>query len=447
MKIDVKVETEFLASIVQRTGVIDKNLLSKVLPEHFQVESYQWFVTLMIGREWKHLEWDYLDQELLEIKDDDTRMKYRNQFWVFYSKELKFEEDAANKFKAYIAYCILNSKVKGAFEGVAATSRVDFLIAELEKTAMDARQVLVGNTLPIKDYAEDYERRMVLRKEYRDNPSMNPRILTGIAGLDHQFILKAPMLVDFLAPFKRYKSIFLNAMGYAGLLQGFNVLHVTYENTIEMTMDRYDSMFSELNYNRISNMLITPAERAAMDSTFAWMNTWKNRLKVIKATSDETSVADVARAVDQLRVEEGWIPDLEVWDYLNIIRPSKVTKEERTDQKTIVWDLKRHADAYGVLIIEASQSNMEGAKAERLNLGHRGMSVNISQALDLCIAIDQTPEEREENIIVLSPHFFRNGGITIPEIVLDSDISRMSVSRELHRLWGNAIQLNPVKPV
>jgi hypothetical protein len=31
----------------------------------------------------------------------------------------------------------------------------------------------------------------------------------------------------------------------------------------------------------------------------------------------------------------------------------------------------------------------------------------------------------------------------MPEIVLDSDLPRMTISRELHRLWGHAERINP----
>ena len=89
------------------------------------------------------------------------------------------------------------------------------------------------------------------------------------------------------------------------------------------------------------------------------------------------------------------------------------------------------------------QTKIEGATADRLNMGHRGLSTAISQALDASIAIDQTDEEREEGLIILSPHFIRGAQILIPEIVLESDLPRMIVSRELHRLWEHAVRINP----
>jgi hypothetical protein len=444
VKIDVKIEAEFLAAAVQKPGVIDPDVLDCVQPEHFQVDSYRWLVKILQARSWKPPVWDFLDHETLSIKDPEERAKYRAQIWHLYNRPLTFLDDATEKFRAYIAYCIVNVSMRSALEGFAQTSRVDYLLEALGKGVSEARNAVQGRKLKVIDYADNYPERMSRRKQSRDNPNLNPRLMTGIRGLDVQFVIKAPMVVDFIAPFKRYKSIFLNAIGYAMLLQGFNVLHVTYENSEEMTMGRYDAMFSELNYNRISNLLLTQEEKDNLDRTFAWMKTWNNRLKIVKATAEETTVTEVESEVERFREREGWTPDVEVWDYLNIIAPSVRYKgEERREQKQIVWDLKRHAEKFNVAIFEASQANMAGVKADRLSLEHRGLSIDISRALDLCIAIDQTDDERAEGIIVLSPQFARDGLITIPEIVLDADLPRMSISRELHHLWSHATRINP----
>jgi len=412
-------------------------------PGYFTVNSYQWVVQLLKVRDWKSLPQGLLDQELISIRDEQLRLQYHAQISQLYTLELTFVADASQKYKEYVSYCIANSTLKDSVEKYARSGRVDLFLLDLREGLSKARTALEGESLKAVDYADTYDARQTKRRSLRDNPSLNPRILTGIPGLDEQFRIRAPMIVDFLAPFKRYKSIFLNAMGYAAALQGFNVLHVTYENTEELTSDRYDSMFSELNYDRISNLLITAEEKEHLDRMFEWMRDWTNRIKIIKCVPKQTTVKDVEERLNRLIDDENFRPDVELWDYLNLIAPSRSFKEERLEQGQVVWDLKNHADAFNVAIIEASQANMEGLKNERLLLTHRGKSIDISQGINLSIAIDQTEKEREEGIIVLSPHFTREGEITIPEIILDSDIPRMCISRSLYRLWDIAIKNHP----
>jgi hypothetical protein len=63
--------------------------------------------------------------------------------------------------------------------------------------------------------------------------------------------------------------------------------------------------------------------------------------------------------------------------------------------------------------------------------------------MDISIAIDQTKKERQEGILVLSPQFARNADITIPEIILDTDIPHMQIDPCLYRLWEKAMKENP----
>lgn len=446
MELDVKIEAEILAAVIQSSPVVERDLLEATEPEYFQIDSYQWLVKLLKKRLWKPCAWEYLDQELLALPDVDTRNKYRTQLYALYTRQLSFAEDARDKFRAYVSFCTVNARTRAAFEGFARTDRIDLLLDEIHSGAEAAKGIIQVQKLPVVDFVSSYPERQERRRVFRDNPATNPRFLTGIPGLDQQFIIKAPMLVDFLAPFKRYKSIFLNAIGYAQLLQGYDVAHITFENSLELTQDRYDAMFMELNYERVSHLLLTPEEKERMDATYSWMQGWRNRLKIIKATPSQTTVKEVEAELDRLKDAEGFSPDVEVWDYLNIIAPSVQVREERLQQRQVVWDLKIHAEKYNVAIFEASQTNTEGAVAERLTFAHRGKSIDISQGLDLCIAIDQTTQERDEGIIVLSPQFFRNGDIMLPEVVLDSDLPRMIVSRDLHNLWQVASVVNPWVP-
>lgn len=443
MQIDPKVETEFLSAFVQNAEVVEEYLFRDVDPGFFTVDAYKWFVKRLKEREWKKITVEYLDQELLDVRDDETRDRYRIQLSSLYSRELTFQEDASKKFRAYIAYCVLNAKLREELTAFEKSSRIDLLLRGILDVAGKANEIVQGEKFEVVDYADSFESRVERRRFVRDNPQSSPRVLTGVPGLDSQFTLKAPMIVDFMAPFKRYKSIILNAMSYSALLQGFNVLHVSYENSMDLTTDRFDAMFAELNYDRVRNYLLSADEKRRMDRMFDWMQGWSNRLKVIKCVPKETKVSDIERELKKLRDKEGWTPQVEVWDYLNIVAPSVTTREERIDQGRVVWDLKKHAADWGVLIYEASQANMGGAVVERMDMSHRGKSIDISQALDLSINIDQSEKEKDEGILVLSPSFYRNGAITAPEIILDSDIPKMVIERQLHNLWTHAAKVNP----
>ena len=87
------------------------------------------------------------------------------------------------------------------------------------------------------------------------------------------------------------------------------------------------------------------------------------------------------------------------------------------------------------VVVTASQAKAEALEVDRIDERHQGKSVGISQAVDATIAINQTKEERREGIIILSPLYLRDGFIMKEEIVLNSDLSRMCISREQRDLW------------
>lgn len=442
MILDVQVEAEFLASITQ-SNFTDKDVLSLVEPGYFSVESYSWFVNILKKRNWEIVPLGFLDQLLIDnVREEDKRLVYRGQLEHLYVRDLTFVKDAAQKFKAFIAYNTVKASVKESFEGFERSGRVDYLLRTMEESVGKAKSIISDNKIQIVDYGNDWEERMARRKSERDNPSLRPIIKTGIDGLDQQFILRGPIILNLLAPFKRFKSVFLNSFGFAALLQNFNVAHIVYENTIELTTSRYDALFGQIDYNRITNLAISKEERAQLDVIFNSVKHWQARLKVIKGIPDQTSILEIVDEIDKLRTKEGWVPDVCILDYLNIVKSAKNKKEERLEQRNIVWEVKNMAEKFNMPVFTASQAVREAATQERMTAVSQGLSTDISRGVDLSIAIQQSEEERQGGLIVLNPLFYRGGEISIPEIVCDADISKMLVCRSVLDLWGIAREVH-----
>ena len=447
MQINVNTESEFLAAVIQGKSEITSDLLFYIEPGHFSLESYQWILKKLKEREWKPIQADFVDQLLDDdLQDEEKKNLFRMQIYNLYHKNLTFIDDAVKKFKTFIAHSVIKATTKSAFESFDRSGRIDYMIKELSEANQKASVVVTDGDIKIVDYADTYREREDRRILERNNPAINPVIKTGIKGLDMQFEIKSPMVVEFLAPFKRYKSIILNSTGFSSLLQGFNVLHVVYENTIELTSDRYDALFSGIGYDRILSMALTQDEKQRMNALFNWVKSWNSRLKILKCAPKKTTIPEIAEQIQRLYLKEGFKPDVIIIDYLNIVAASQFEREERLEQGRVVWDMKALADTYKVPIITASQTNMEGTKVERIKMEHRGKSIDISQGINLSIAINQTKEEKEEGLLVFSPLFSRESEITIPDVVVDCDLNRMAISRDFGDLWHIASQNFPYIP-
>jgi len=448
MQININTETEFLAAIIQGKSEISSDLLANVEPGHFSVESYQWVVKQLKGRSWTPIQYQFLDQLLDEaIKDEEKKALFKMQLYQVYARDLTFVEDSVAKFKTFISYSIVKATTKQAFDNFDRTGRVDYMLKDLGEAQRKASTVVGEGSYKHSDWASGYKGRQEKRLLERDNPAIRPVIKMGIKGLDTQFQIRAPMVINFLAPFKRYKSIVLNHASFVALLQGFNVAQIVYENTIELTEDRLDSLATGLSYDRLLSMALTPDEKKRAEDLFKWTSSWSSRLKILKCQPMVTTMLDVEEQLERWNIQENFKPDVIVIDYYNIIAPiKKFGGEERLEQGSIIWDIKNLADKLFVPVITASQSNTEGAVAERLEMDHQGKSIGISQGVDMTVAINQTKEEREEGLLVFSPLFMRGFPITIPEVVTDCDLNRMSICKDISELWQLAAKNFPYTP-
>ena len=435
MHINAAVEAEFLSSIIKSKITLESGVLEHLDPGYFAVGAYKWLAKKLKDRDWKPVEWDYVDQLLTEsITDEEKHTLFRDQIWHLFQRELTFTEDAEKKFKTYIAYSVMKATTKNAFDGFNRTSRIDYMLNDFAEAQKKASEIIREESFPIVDWAGNYTSRAQRRIAERDNPDINPVFKMGIKGLDEQFDIRSKSIVDIIAPLKRGKSIVLNHIGFASVLQGFNVLHLIYENTIELTCDRYDALFGQLNYDRVRTMALNQEEKDQLDVFFDRVNNWDARLKIMKCTPKSTKLSEVEEYLITLKAQ-GWIPDVIVIDYLNIVAPNVPHREERLQQGQIVWDMKHLADTFDVPIFTASQSNMESVSAERLSEKHRGKSIDISQGVNLSIALNQTPEEKAEGLMILSPMFSRESEITNPEVVVNTDFSKMMITRDVSYLW------------
>jgi len=258
----------------------------------------------------------------------------------------------------------------------------------------------------------------------------------GIPLLDDQLTFKRGTLSLFQGPYKRYKSIMLHHCGFAALLQGYNVLHVSYENTEQQVGDRYDSRFTMIDYKRMVRNLISIEEKELMETVFERLEKLPNRLKIQLCVPYEDNIDVVEKGIVKLKNVHSWAPDVVILDYINL--PACKKKDIEDDYKRIelvCWDLQNLGKLKDMVMISACQS-VKGAEDENdLKGSDTAGSVGILRACDNQIAINQTDEEFKQGIIRLSPLFFRDDELITKNIPMNHELTRMCVSRESDNLW------------
>jgi hypothetical protein len=450
--IDLEVESEFVRACLQRPGFAQR-VLNRIPDEVLSNEIHVWIIRelrqLMAASRGKlqRVAPEVMRTLAHRIEDVNKRFIYTTTIEELYRRPAEYEAFAENQIREYASYQTLTAGIRESISRHRGNQDVRKTINTLEEALRKSRAVL--SDAEVYDYAANWKERESERRSKIEYTAGNIVVKSGIKNLDDQVKFAAGTVTGFIAPFKRYKSIVLNHMGFAAVLQGYNVFHVTLENTVQMTADRYDARFSGIQYSKLQDQARTDEDRQQVEKVFERVNNWPQRLKIFSGPAQKTSVADIAAEIEHMEMSEGFSPEVIILDYGNIFAPSTdmSRKEDHEKQTQVVWDMQDLAkrSRSPKVVISAFQAKAEAAKTDRITSDQVGKSVGISQALDAAVAINQNKEEKHLGVITLSPLFLRYGPILHEEVTLDSDFTRMTIDRGSDALWAEALSWEGVE--
>jgi hypothetical protein len=439
-------EFQFFATVVQRWDARYARLVRAIDPAYLELLAYRWFCLRLQEhlREWDAPPtWDRIDVLLHRdgefSQDEEKRREAREILWRLYEEPATWGAAAVKDFRDYLAWRHYSAGFSAVQQGFQKTRSIALTIDQGQREIDKARALMLEPE--VYDVASEFPAREAAWRRERDNPGLRNQLETGIAALDRQIKLQDGTVTALLAVFKRYKSITLDHFSICGLVSGFNVAHVVFENEVDMTLDR---IYSRLGVIPIDDLVKVRADPARQEQAYKFikgLDTFlPNRLKLLKGIPKVTTVADIEAQLAVLETEQGFIPDVTVWDYANIIGVPKERRdrEERINQETIIWDLQahardlRHGGARRKIVVTAIQAKAEALKAEHLDASHFGKAIGIPQALDCMIGINQTDQEKVNNEIRFSVLASRNSAIS-DEVKCKCNISWMAIDVET---WG-----------
>jgi hypothetical protein len=457
-----EIEAVVLAAYLQgHVGVVQSGVLEEVEGSLFGVPSYTWLVDKVL----KPARGRPVPEPLLRhaiaqaFPNPEERERHEQVLVRLCTLDTSWATEALQEIKNYLAWQHATASVRETFQGYSRTRNVVLALHELQKGLSHAERILTAGTFHVEDYAAGYQAREARRRHVRDNPETKPCLRLGVAKFDAQVRMEQGTVTNFLAPMKRYKSVILASLAYCALLQGFNVVLVVVENTMELTQDRLDAMFSQIHYDRVVHALKTPEERVYADELFERINSWPQRLKIIKGDPYKISTVDVERQLDVMREREGFVAEVKIYDYLNVMRPSVDHHDEHKNQEQLIWDTQAVAKdkTRPSIVVTATQTNMAGAEVDkdgkpvRVQIQHQGKNIAFVQAADSTVAINLELCKVEGALavpprLILSPLLLRNGAILYPDVPLVSQIDQMCLDREQRRLWEEVDEAAPPMP-
>ena len=308
---------------------------------------------------------------------------------------------------------------KQAFRG-ALEEAVDLIQVDKFDSVMDLMRnaLSVGTTPSVgHDFFEDMEARFV-----RTNRSPIP---TGIDKIDAKDILNGGLgkgeIGVITAPTGVGKSHMLVNLGCAALRAGFNVIHYTFELTETGTGLRYDSNLCQIPSNEVQD------RKDEVIEFYKEKGEQLGKLMIKEYPTGTATVQTLRSHIEKLSLK-GFIPQVLIIDYADIMRSSRQYDSMRHELKKVYEDLRNLAMEKSMPIWTASQSNRDSANSDIVGLENMSESYGKAQVADVVISISRKPAEKSEGFgrLYIAKNRAGRDGIVFP-IKLNTAMSRFSI--------------------
>lgn len=317
-------------------------------------------------------------ETMVDIMDVDlSDMEYIKESLVSFGKESAMEIailEAAEEIE------------KGRNKG-----NIDY--AKIEQSITDA--VRVGEDLSDlgMDYYETAEERMEV---YASGSDGVRRVPTGMEGLDKVMGggLGDGELGVIIAPPNRGKSFALTNIGSGALLNGFNVFHYTLEMPESQVARRYDNRLlqKDMNYLRENGS-------KAVQALLNLQKYQKGHLVIKKYRTNQASVDTLRSHITKYQMEKNIKPDVIIVDYGDLLTPRRQYGDKRFELESIYLDLRDLGDEFGCPVWTASQANRGALDKKVITIGDLAEAFNKANIADFMVALCQTIEEKQDNIM------------------------------------------------
>jgi len=261
---------------------------------------------------------------------------------------------------------------------------VDQMQAEKYESIVEEirKAVLVGTTPALgHDFFTDFEARFTRLQRNC--------VATGLDELDRKEIfnggLGAGEIGVVVAATGVGKSHFLTMLGANALKQCKNVLHYTFELSETAVGVRYDSNLCDMESNEVID------RKDEVMAKYADMKL--GRLIIKEFPTNTASIYTLRSHIERLDVK-GFIPDVIIIDYADIMRSTRQFDSLRHELKLIYEELRGFASEKGIPIWTASQSNKEGSNADVVDLSNMSEAYGKAMVADVVLSISRKSHEK-----------------------------------------------------
>jgi len=255
---------------------------------------------------------------------------------------------------------------------------------------------------------------------YGDLQLREKLIGTGFPILDRYLKgLKRGQLICVLGGYKGKRSWMCIHLVMHALLSGKSVLHISHEMTLGEVEERYDMMLGGLTNadeaklmtykeidesGRLSRVweeeAATVYNKQAVSHTRESVKKLGGQLIIKKYPMGTCTMEELDRYLDYLETYEGFIPDVLINDYVEIMKlplGQSSAMRDRINQAYI--DHKRIADERNIVVITVSQAVRSALRKAQLSQKDFAEDIRKLGNVDIVLALSETDEQAQQGMM------------------------------------------------
>jgi hypothetical protein len=171
------------------------------------------------------------------------------------------------------------------------------------------------------------------------------------------------------------------------------------------------SWFKQIDINPLTS-------KEAKETIQRFNKRWKSRFKMSCHPTKTLDLVKMEQLLEQWEIQEGFIPDVIIVDYADILSPSTNTHDFRHQENSKWEDLRKLSQKRKCLVITATQSSK--ASYEKKSVGKGDMSEDKRKAshVTAMLTLNQVEEERKRGRMRIGLVYAREEEITHHEVIL-----------------------------
>lgn len=260
---------------------------------------------------------------------------------------------------------------------------------------------------------QTFDEEMDERLDQREDAQARRYYLSLIDPLDDMVrLISKGMLLMFLAPYKRGKSLALIWMAVAYAIQKLKVLYITLEDPKPDVDERFDSLISDVPIKELRGNRDIVKERVTR-----FFKNHRGRFKTIDGTGAEMTVEDVEQIWTNER-EGGFDADAVIVDYLEELHPSAHMRrmDKRHQLSSITAALRRFASRENLLVLSAAQTQRYTADLKVIDGDTVAEDISILRKATVTLGLGKGEFEDVESIylsVAAHKHDLMGQGVNI----------------------------------